>query len=105
MDYKLSRKLMWIGIDSGLVLLAASMCVKNEKLVTILMIAAVAVFALGLLQALLFYKCPFCGCRLIKYTGGIPEHCPGCGEYLSLENEKEPQAAEEGKAEEEKTEE
>lgn len=103
MDYKLSRKLMWIGIDSGLVLLAASMCIKNEKLVTVLMIAAVAVFALGLLQALLFYKCPGCGCKLIKYTGGIPENCPRCGMYLSLENEDKPQAgqpeAEEGSKE------
>lgn len=85
MDYKLSRKLMWICIDSGLVLLAASMCFKNEKLVVGLMIAAVAVFGLGMLQALLFYKCPECKCSLIKSTGGIPENCPKCGAYLALE--------------------
>ena len=86
MDYRLSRKIMWIGIDAGLVLLAASMCFKNEKIQVGLMIAAVAVFALGILQAFLFYKCPECGCRLIKCRGGIPENCPQCGVYLSLES-------------------
>ncbi len=85
MDYRLSRKIMWIGIDSGLVLLAASMCFKNEKIVVGLMIAAVAVFALGILQAFLFYRCPKCGCRLIRHTGGIPENCPKCDAYLALE--------------------
>lgn len=86
MDYKLSRMLMWIGIDGGMVLLAASMCFKNEAWVTGLMIAAAAVFALGILQAFLFYKCPECGCRLIKCKGGIPENCPQCGVYLKLED-------------------
>ena len=86
MNYKLSRLLMWVGIDGGMVLLAASMCFKNEKLVSGLMIAAVAVFALGILQAFLFYKCPECGCRLIKCKGGIPENCPQCGVYLKLED-------------------
>ena len=32
MDYRLSRKILWIGIDTGMVLLAASMCFKNEKI-------------------------------------------------------------------------
>ena len=86
MDYRLSRKIMWIGIDAGLVLLAASMCFKNEKIQVGLMIAAVAVFALGILQAFLFYKCPECGCRLLKCKGGIPENCPECGVYLKLED-------------------
>ena len=86
MDYRLSRKIMWIGIDAGMVLLAASMCFKNEKIQVGLMIAAVAAFALGILQAFLFYKCPECGCRLLKCKGGIPENCPECGVYLKLED-------------------
>lgn len=92
MDYRLSRKIMWIGIDGGMVLLAASMCFKNEKLVTGLMIAAVAVFALGILQAFLFYRCPECGCRLMMSKGGIPENCPQCGVYLRLEDKYENKA-------------
>lgn len=99
MDYRLSRKIMWIGIDAGMVLLAASMCFKNEKIQVGFMIAAVAVFALGILQAFLFYKCPECGCRLIKHTGGIPENCPKCEAYLALEDkyekEREQQEAQE----------
>ena len=90
---------MWIGIDAGMVLLAASMCFKNEKIQVGLMIAAVAVFALGILQAFLFYRCPECGCRLIKHTGGIPENCPKCEAYLALEEkyekEREQQEAQE----------
>ena len=99
MDYRLSRKIMWIGIDAGMVLLAASLCFKNEKIQVGLMIAAVAVFALGILQAFLLYKCPECGCRLIKHTGGIPENCPKCDAYLALEEkyekEREQQEAQE----------
>ena len=99
MDYRLSRKIMWIGIDGGMVLLAASMCFKNEKIQVGLMIAAVAAFGLGILQAFLFYRCPECGCRLIKHTGGIPENCPKCDAYLALEEkyekEREQQEAQE----------
>ena len=94
MDYRLSRKIMWIGIDAGMVLLAASMCFKNEKIQIGLMIAAVAAFGLGILQALIFYKCPECKCSLIKSTGGIPENCPKCGSYLALEDKYEKEQAE-----------
>ncbi|MBQ6703649.1 MAG: hypothetical protein IJN08_02425 [Clostridia bacterium] len=93
MDYRLSRKIMWIGIDAGMVLLAASMCFKNEKIQVALMVAAVGVFAIGILQAFLFYKCPKCGCRLLKYTGGIPENCPKCEAYLALEDKYEKEQA------------
>lgn len=93
MDYRLSRKIMWIGIDGGMVLLAASMCFKNEKIQVGLMIAAVAAFGLGILQAFLFYRCPKCGCRLIKHTGGIPENCPKCDAYLALEEKYEKEQA------------
>ena len=49
MDYRLSRKIMWIGIDAGLVLLAASMCFKNEKIQVGLMIAAVALYVIDII--------------------------------------------------------
>ncbi len=92
MNYRLSRLLMWVGIDGGMVFLAASMCFKNEKIQIALMIAAVAVFALGVLQAFLFYRCPECGCRLMMSKGGIPENCPQCGVYLRLEDKYEAKA-------------
>ena len=94
MDYRLSRKLMWIGIDGGMAILAVSLFVNQERFKIAFMIAAVAVFALGVFQALLFYKCPKCGCSLIKSKGGIPENCPQCGEYLRLEDKYEEQKKE-----------
>ena len=98
MNYRLSRLLMWVGIDGGMVFLAASMCFKNEKIQIALMIAAVAVLALGVLQAFLFYRCPECGCRLMMSKGGIPENCPQCDAYLALEEKYEKELKEQKEA-------
>ena len=39
------------------------------------------VLALGLLQMVLFYKCPHCGAQL-EPRGPVPKFCPNCGKEL-----------------------
>ena len=41
----------------------------------------VGVLALGLLQMVLFYKCPHCGAQL-EPRGPVPKFCPNCGKEL-----------------------
>lgn len=72
MNYKRSKKLF------------SAMCYFCIALVvvsTILEIRWLGVLALGLLQMVLFYKCPHCGAQL-EPRGPVPKFCPNCGKEL-----------------------
>ena len=44
---------------------------------------AVLVAAAGIIQAIRFFRCPYCGCNLYLWgQGRMPEYCPDCGERL-----------------------
>ena len=36
----------------------------------------------ALIQAFIFYTCPYCGYSLMNVRGEVPEHCPKCGKEL-----------------------
>ena len=60
--------------------------VMNRNLIAAYIIAIVCI-AGGYGQALIFYRCPFCGARLMKVRGGIPRHCPECEHQLIVDAE------------------
>lgn len=60
--------------------------VMNRNLIASYIIAIVCIVG-GYGQALIFYRCPFCGARLMKVRGGVPRHCPECDRQLIVDAE------------------
>ena len=44
-------------------------------------IVAAALVCIGVLQTLIFYKCPHCGVHF-DIRGRVPKFCPACGKKL-----------------------
>ena len=77
MDYKKSEKLFSVMCYVCIALVVVSTIMEIRWLSA----AGLGVLALGLLQMVLFYKCPHCGAhmRLRERKTG---YCPECGEKL-----------------------
>lgn len=77
MDYKKGEKLFSVSSYICVALVLASSILRIRWLSA----AGLGVLALGLLQMVLFYKCPHCGARL-EPRGPVPKFCPNCGKKL-----------------------
>ena len=77
MDYKKGEKLFSVSSYICIVLVLASSILRIRWLSA----AGLGVLVLGLLQMLLFYKCPHCGTRF-SLRKKRPGYCPECGEKL-----------------------
>ena len=77
MDYKKGEKLFSVSSSICIALVLASSILRIRWPSA----AGLGVLALGLLQMVLFYKCPHCGAhmRLRERKTG---YCPECGEKL-----------------------
>ena len=77
MDYKKGEKLFSVSSYICIALVLASSIMRIRWLSA----SGLGVLALGLLQMVLFYKCPHCGAhmRLRERKTG---YCPECGEKL-----------------------
>ncbi len=72
MKYQWSFAIYWGCLIVGIVLCLCQF-----------LIGGVAVLLVGVVQALIFYRCPKCGASLLMRTGdGIPNYCPKCGQEL-----------------------
>lgn len=77
MDYKKGEKLFSVSSYICVALVLASSILRIRWLSA----AGLGVLALGLLQMVLFYKCPHCGAQL-EPRGPVPKFCPNCGKEL-----------------------
>ena len=77
MDYKKGEKLFSVSSYICIALVLASSILRIRWLSA----AGLGVLALGLLQVVLFYKCPHCGAQL-EPRGPVPKFCPNCGKEL-----------------------
>ena len=82
MNFRKSRNLMWIGFAVGILIMALGLGYENEKVIGGFMIVGAIVFFAALIQAFIFYTCPYCGYSLMNVRGEVPEHCPKCGKEL-----------------------
>ena len=82
MDFRKSRRLMWIGYVIGIFIVALGSSYENQKFAISFAIAGIVIFVAATLQAFIFYICPHCGYSLMNVRGEIPEHCPKCGKGL-----------------------
>lgn len=87
MNYRVSERMMLSACAAGILIV---MLGNRRQSLTMSAVGA-GMMVLGLLQALLFYKCPHCKKRF-KLGARRPSVCPYCGE--KLEDEQPAQAAE-----------
>ena len=82
MNFYKSRRIMWIGFIIGIFTIALGPEFENTKITLVFMTVGSVLFFLSLVQAFVFYKCPYCGYSLMNVRGAVPEHCPKCGKEL-----------------------
>ena len=85
MNFRNSRNLMWAGFVVGILIIALGSGHENEKVIGGFLIVGAVVFFGALVQAFLFYVCPYCEYSLMNVRGAVPEHCPKCGNSLKEE--------------------
>lgn len=78
MNYRNSHKLMW-GLFIVCFLLLAVGYIKNEMIYYVL--GTLCTIA-GILQSVIFYRCPYCYKSLMDGRDGILQYCPHCGNEL-----------------------
>ena len=80
MDYKKSHRILWICLIGALALSIIN-CVLayiNESAAIVGIAVAVLVAAAGIIQAIRFFRCPYCGCNLYLWgQGRMPRILPG----------------------------
>ena len=72
MDYKKSHRILWICLIGALALSIIN-CVLayiNESAAIVGIAVAVIVAAAGIIQAIRFFRCPYCGCNLYLWGQG-----------------------------------
>lgn len=75
MDYWKSMVLFWILFAAGTATGLMSLILD----ISVLMIACMVLIFAGMVQYMVFYRCPSCGGHLGR---GLPNYCPHCGEKL-----------------------
>lgn len=85
MSYKKSYFLLSIGVIAGaiVVFIGLGLGMKIGFLGNMIAFVGLAAMLGGVVQALIFYRCPKCG-ALLKIRGKKPDCCHGCGHNLDL---------------------
>lgn len=82
MNYRKSRNLMWMGFAVGILIMLIGISFENETTTCVFAFVGAIVFFASLIQAFIFYNCPYCKYSLMNVKGEIPNHCPECGAEL-----------------------
>ena len=83
MDFKASERCMFISCAVGILLVALG----NRRQSLMMSVVGAAVMVLGLLQTLIFYKCPHWKKRC-SIGAKRPKVCPHCGKSLEEKEQK-----------------
>ena len=75
MDYRKSHRILWICLIGALALsiINCVLAYVNESAAIVGIAVAVLVAAAGIIQAIKFFRCPYCGCTC---TYGARGECP-----------------------------
>ncbi len=76
MNYRKSQRLMWGLFIIGFLLMAVGYKNGMYSVLGVLFIIG------GILQQVVFYRCPYCNKSLMNCRDGIPQYCPHCGSEL-----------------------
>ncbi len=77
MNYRQSCRLMKIALGIG----AAAGFLGALLELGAMMALGVAAAIAGVVQAMFFCRCPYCG-ESLEIRGGLPNYCPVCGKKL-----------------------
>ena len=78
MHYRTSFYVKEIGLISGLVLVMIALAAQLEVLAWLGVLIEIA----SVVQALVYYKCPYCKQRFGLRNRKVPNFCPECGHEL-----------------------
>ena len=86
MDYKRSYLVLKICVIGGAIIsfIGCSLSMKIGLFGAIVGVIGLAGMVYGLIQAVIFYKCPKCG-KPFNIRGRRPDYCPCCGHNLEQE--------------------
>lgn len=77
MNYRQSYQLLNTALAAGLVIALLGAILDKPWIMTLGGAIAIA----GVVQAVLFCRCPNCG-ESMETRGGLPAYCPSCGNKL-----------------------
>lgn len=80
MNYRTSRKVMWVSCALLFVVFAVAGMVEQDQVW--MCWGALSIPIVGVLQIFRYYRCPHCDESLANVKGRIPSHCPHCGREL-----------------------
>lgn len=76
------RLVFIIGVAVSLIVIAMGIFARNDEQVLIFCVLGLALFALSLICAMVFWRCPSCR-RMLPLRGSIGfEYCPYCSSGL-----------------------
>lgn len=78
MKYKKSFLLLWVTVGIAVLLAVLEFITKPAESYAL---AALGIILLGMLQTVLFFRCPHCKKRW-DVRKGIPRACPYCGKPI-----------------------
>lgn len=79
--YRQSYRLLYVFFGAAFFLGFIAAVLEFEPLIYI----GMAVVLAGVIQSVIFCRCPHCGRLLGMRRGGMPAYCPDCGEKLDEE--------------------
>ena len=77
LNYKNSHLVLYAGLVLSCLVAAIYFCME----ITAIAVLGLLIFVMSLLQAVIFYKCPYCK-RGWDYRTQIPDYCPHCGHEI-----------------------
>ena len=81
MDHRKARKIYWLFLAIGSIVMVLGALVPDETLQKIIIGLGVVVFMIGFILALCFIRCPYCR-GLLNLKGFSPDYCPHCGKKI-----------------------
>lgn len=81
MDHRKARKIYWLFLAIGSIVMVLGALAPDETLQKIIIGAGLAICTIGLIVAFCFIRCPYCRGGL-NWRGFSPDFCPHCGKKI-----------------------
>ena len=81
MDHRKARKIYWLCLLIGSIVIVLGALVPDEILQKIIMGVGMAIYIIGFIVAFCFIRCPYCRGAL-DWRGFSPDYCQHCGKKI-----------------------
>lgn len=81
MDHRKVRKIYWLFLLAGSIVMVLCALTTDERLQKIIIGAGIVIWIIGFILAFCFIRCPYCKGPL-DWRGFSPDYCPHCGKRI-----------------------